>query len=201
MRVTSLIAAVLLALAVSAPAADDPDELTPERRKELEKKSGDLYEEAQRQADRGAYDKAAELLKEALDISRRLYPKEKFPEGHPSIAFCLNGLGAALDARGEYAKAEALWREVLEMRRRLYPPEKFPGGHAELANSLYSLGYVLRKQGEYDKAEPFCHDAVDMCRRLYPKEKFPDGHPSLSHSLNNLGDLLQELGELSLIHI
>src|SRR5260370_36526095 len=46
-----------------------------------------------------------------------LYPKEKYPQGHPYLASSLNNLGCLLRAQGEYARAEPFCREALKMYR------------------------------------------------------------------------------------
>jgi hypothetical protein len=56
-------------------------------------------------------------------LLQRVYPKEKFPNGHPRLAVSLNDLGSLLKDQGEYAKAEPFLRQALEMRQKLYPKE------------------------------------------------------------------------------
>jgi tetratricopeptide (TPR) repeat protein len=81
-----------------------------------------------------------------------LFPKEKYPDGHPELATSLDNLASLLKAQGEYGKAEPLYRRALEMRQALFPKESFPQGHPDLATSLNNLGAVLQDQGEYAKA-------------------------------------------------
>jgi tetratricopeptide (TPR) repeat protein len=135
------------------------------------------------------------LFEKSLEKCRRLYPADKYPDGHPNLAVGLNNLGVLLQARGEYGRAEPLLRDVLEMRRRLYPTGKYPDGHPNLAGSLSNLGALLHDRGEYGKAEPFLREALEMSKRLYPAEQYPGGHRYLASSLNNLGSLLLARGE------
>ncbi len=144
---------------------------------------------------RGEYGEAEPYYRGALDMRRKLYPPEKYPDGHPQLAASLKNLGGLLDDRGEYGKAERYYRDALDMYKRLYPPEKYPDGHSDLARSLINLGSLLAKRGEYDKAEPFSRAALDMYKKLYSPEKYSDGHPDLAASLNNLGGLLDNRGE------
>jgi CHAT domain-containing protein len=195
MRVTSLMAAVLLALAVSAPAADEPDELTPERRQELEKKAEDLTKEGERQHAAGDYAKAKESFREALDMTRALYPKDKFPQGHADLAQSINNLAVLHLAAGEFGKAEPLLKEALDMRRALFPKENYPKGHPLLAESINNLAMLRRDAGEFGKAEPLLKEALAMRRALFPREKYPQGHAELAGSINNLGLLHQDAGE------
>jgi CHAT domain-containing protein/Tfp pilus assembly protein PilF len=193
MRRTAVIVAALLGL--SAPAAGGPDELTPERRQELEKKADDLTQEGIRQYEARDYAKAKESFRQALDTRRALYPKDKFPQGHADIAKTVSWLGGVHQAAGESGKAEALFREALDMNRALYPRDKFPEGHADVARSLANLADLYHDAREYRKAEPLLREAVEMRRRLYPRDKFPQGHAELASGLSELGGLLLECGE------
>jgi tetratricopeptide (TPR) repeat protein len=129
---------------------------------------------------RREYAQAEPLLREALALYRKLYPR-----GHPDLAASLNNLGGLLLERGEYAQAEPLLREALALGRKLYPQ-----GHPHLAASLNNLGNLLRARGEYAQAKPCYREALALGRKLYPQ-----GQPHLAASLNNLGDLLRERGE------
>ena len=115
------------------------DDLTPQRRQELEKKAQDLDQEALREYQHGAYAKAVELLTEALDINRQLYPKGKYSDGHPQLANSLSALGMVYHVSGEYGLAEPLFREALAMYRALFPRAKYPQGHPDLALSIHNL--------------------------------------------------------------
>jgi CHAT domain-containing protein len=127
-----------------------------------------------------------------------LYPKARYPQGHPDLATSLTNLGLLLKERGEYARAEPFFRDALAMSRALYPQDKFPHGHPHLARSLNNLGGLLRARGEYARAEPLCREALAMCRALYPQDKYPHGHPDLAAGLNDLGRLLSDRGEHAL---
>src|SRR5262245_5982417 len=41
----------------------------------------------------GRYPEATALLRKALTLNRKLYPKEEYPDGHPDLAHSLNNLG------------------------------------------------------------------------------------------------------------
>jgi CHAT domain-containing protein/Tfp pilus assembly protein PilF len=144
----------------------------------------------------GRYADAAALLAQALTIRQRLYPVERYPEGHPRLGTSLNNLGGLLLARGELDQADSFLRDALAMRRRLYPTARYPAGHPHLAESLNNLGTLLQNRGELGQAEPFYREALAMRQRLYPAERYPAGHPHLALSLSNLGLLLQARGEL-----
>jgi CHAT domain-containing protein len=128
-------------------------------------------------------------------MNHRLYPKERYPDGHTRLAFNLNDLGTLRQAMGEYGKALTFCEQALAMRQKLYPKERYPDGHADLGESLSNLGVLFQVMGEYGKALTFCEQALAMRQKLYPKERYPDGHPDLASSLSNLGDLLGAIWE------
>jgi CHAT domain-containing protein len=98
-------------------------------------------------------------------MRQRLYPKEKYPDGHPLLAFSLNNLGGLLWAQEEYTKVLPYAEQALAMRQRLYPKERYPDGHPYLADSLYNLGVLLQAQGEYAKALPYYEQALAMYQK------------------------------------
>src|SRR5438132_717503 len=147
MRATLTTWAVLLALAVPLTADDKDGALTPERRQELEKQALELSKEGEaqyrrgeyaaakdsfRQPREGEYGKAEPFFKEALAMYRALFPREKYPQGHPDLANGLNNLALLHRAAGEYGKALPLYRDALEMQRALFSREKYPRGHPHL---------------------------------------------------------------------
>jgi CHAT domain-containing protein len=126
---------------------------------------------------------------------QQLYPKERYPQGHPHLAISLNNLGLLLQAQGEYGQALDYLQQALQMDRQLYPKQRYPQGHPGLAIDLNNLGTLLEAQGEYGQALDYYQQALQMRQQLYPKERYPQGHPHLAQSLNNLGNLLQAQGE------
>ena len=143
---------------------------------------------------RGEYAQAEPYYREALAMNGKLYPADRYPDGHPELASSLNNLGLLLHC-GDYAQAEQSYRDALAMRRKLYPAARSPDGHPDLANSLNNMGGLLQARGEYAQAETYYRDALAMMRKLYPAARYPDGHPDLATSLNNLGALLLAGGE------
>jgi CHAT domain-containing protein len=126
---------------------------------------------------------------------RALYPKARYPDGHPNLAASISNLGGLHQAAGEYGKAETLLREALEMYRTLYPKAQYPDGHPELAASISWLGTLHSSAGEYGKAEPLLREALDMTCALFPKAKYPDGHTRLASSISCLGLMHKSAGE------
>jgi tetratricopeptide (TPR) repeat protein len=191
-----LVLLVLLAGWPSRAAADDPPkESSPEERARLEKQAADLAEQADAHYRQGRYPEATKLLREVLEIRRKLYPARRYPQGHPDLARSLNNLGFMLWTQEEYGPALDYFRQALRMNQQLYPKERYPQGHEDLATSLYHLGALLQAQGQYDQALDSYRQALQMYQGLYPKERYPQGHEDLATTLNNLGGLLQEQRE------
>jgi CHAT domain-containing protein/Tfp pilus assembly protein PilF len=145
--------------------------------------------------DQGEYGKAQPYYREALEMRRALFPKEKYPIGHEDLASSLDNWASLLQNQGEYDEAEPFFRQALAMNRDLYPSDRFPRGHPQLALSINNLGVLLLENGEPAKAEPFYREALAMSQALYPKSEHPHGHLHLAVSLNNLGYLLLSRGE------
>jgi CHAT domain-containing protein len=154
-----------------------------------------LDAEGDRYYQRGDLREAMRLLREALEVRRKAYPRDKHPRGHADVARSLSNLGFLHQAVGEYAQAEALFLEALAMDRGLFPKERYPHGHAELALILSNLGALHRAAGEHAKAEPLLQEALAIRRALYPPERFPHGHAELAISVSNLGALYHVTGD------
>src|SRR5262245_47996835 len=112
MRTTALVLAGLL---VAAGAGRAEEKLTPEERALLQEEVGSLIRRCDQFYAAGRLTEAADLAAKALDKSRRLYPRDRFPDGHRLLATRINNLAHLLQACGEYAKAEPLYREALDM--------------------------------------------------------------------------------------
>jgi CHAT domain-containing protein/Tfp pilus assembly protein PilF len=134
----------------------------------------------------GEYDQALEYHRQALGMYRKLYPAERFPNGHSDLATSLNNLGALLQQQREYSRARDYFEQALAMKWKLYPPERYSQGHALLALGLSNLGRLLEEEGLYEQALDYFNQALVMRRKLYPQ-----GHPDLALNLANLGSLLQ----------
>jgi tetratricopeptide (TPR) repeat protein len=187
---------VLLAAWPGRAAADDlPKEPSPEERARLEEQAKELDARARALYSQGRYPEATKVLQEALEIFRKLYSRERCPQGHPDLANTLNNVGGMLHAQGKYVQALDYFQQALHMQQQLYPRERYPHGHPDLAVSLNSLGFLLQTQGEYAKAQDYYRQALQMRQELYSTERYPLGHPQVATSLNNLGRLLQDQGE------
>jgi CHAT domain-containing protein/tetratricopeptide (TPR) repeat protein len=187
--------ALLAACPRRAMAEDPPKEPTPEERARLEKQVKELDGRAHALYRQRRYPDAMKLSQEALATLRKLYPKERNPQGHPDLARALYHLGLLLQEQREHGPALDYYRQALHMYQQLYPTERYPQGHPELAGTLNNLGNLLQEQGQYGPALDYLQRALHVCQQLYPREGYPQGHPHLASSLNNLGSLLEAEGE------
>jgi CHAT domain-containing protein/tetratricopeptide (TPR) repeat protein len=124
-----------------------------------------------------------------------LYPKERFPNGHPELARSINNLAGLFEERGQLVRAQAYFERALAMREKLYPSERYPDGHPELASTINNLGYVAQARGNLDRAQPLLERALAMREKLYPAPLFPLGHPELVQSVDNMGLFFQARGD------
>ena len=143
----------------------------------------------------GNYEEARAYFQRALEMRQALYPKERYPQGHPDLAVGLNNLGHLYWNQNNYGEARVYFQRALEMRQALYPKERCPQSHPDLARSLNNVGSVLQAQGNYGEARGYLQRALEMDQALYPKEKCPQGHPELELGLSNLGHLLRTEGK------
>jgi CHAT domain-containing protein len=166
---------------------DEQKKVTPEERKKLEAELAKLMLAAGGQFQEGKYLDLQKTSEAALDMARRLYPKEDYPDGHRELANTLNTLGVSFHFQGKWAEAESVNREALTMTRRLYK-----GDNADLADCLNNQASLLKAQGKLAEAEPLFREALTMKQQV-----FKGDHPSVSLSSNNLGRLLQAQGKLA----
>jgi len=107
----------------------------------------------------GAYDRAQQLLEQALTSGEQAFGAE-----HLRVAQTLNDLGSLLSEKGDYAAAEQTLARALVMRRRLL------GEHADVAVTLVELGRVYQDQGLNQRAEPLEREALAIRRRVLGEE-------------------------------
>lgn len=135
----------------------------------------ELYE------DEGKYDAAEALLKNLLDVDRRL-GRETAPE---AIAALHTLAGIASDSRGDYARAESLNRRALESERRVLGETD-----AVTLATMNNLAAVLAREGKYPQAEELYRKLIEIKHRVLGAE-----HPSTLTSLNGLGVLYRNEGK------
>jgi tetratricopeptide (TPR) repeat protein len=174
----------------ASPRARPP--LTKQEQAELAKEAFELNQAVVTLYRQGRLAEAVQKAERALAMLQKLYPKERYPDGHPNLAASLNNLGTLMQARVDYGKALGYLEWALAMRQKLYPKERFPGGHPNLARSLSNLGTLLHHRGDDGGALDYYGQALAMWQKLYP-----DGHPELATSLTNLGSLMRFRGDYS----
>src|SRR5262249_56591049 len=64
----------------------------------------------------GDYGGARGYVQRALAMREALYPKDRYPQGHPDLANSLHNLGALLQAQGDYGGARGYYQRALAMR-------------------------------------------------------------------------------------
>jgi CHAT domain-containing protein len=129
-------------------------------------------------------------LRAALALHEKLFPVERFPNGHPNLLTTHNNLAALLKAQGQLDEAERHYRRALDMAPTVYPARRFPQGHPEVAALHTNLALVLLALGRHDDAQPLVLTGLEMRRKLYPL-----GHPSLCISLTVQAALLDLRGQ------
>jgi serine/threonine-protein kinase len=120
---------------------------------------------------KGAFDEAAQLLREAVDISRKTNG-----EMNQGYAILLQNLGGALIDMGDLSGAEATERQVLAIRRKLSGKDD----HPDTAFTLNLLGYILLIKGDWSQAKPFLAEALAI-RKKYLGQQHPDYGLSVAH--------------------
>ncbi len=134
---------------------------------------------------RGKLADAEPLLKETVDMLKRLF-KDK---DHPDLASSLNNLAALYLAQGKLADAEPLLKDALAMAKRLFKDTD----HPDVTLGLNNLAVLYQAQGKLADAEPLLKDALAMTKRLF---KDTD-HPDVATSLDGLGGLYLARGKLA----
>ena len=137
----------------------------PEIRVAIEYTIGSTYR------DLGEYDRAAPLLRSALETRQRLGS-----DPQADVATSLNALGELLYYQGDPDAAAALWQEALEIRQALFGQR-----HPDVAELLNSLGVAHQARRDYEAAEGMYREALAMRRTL-----FGDEHEEVANTLNNL---------------
>jgi tetratricopeptide (TPR) repeat protein/CHAT domain-containing protein len=200
LRRTLMAVAVLTPLltsltAAAVRAAEPPEPLTAEQRKEQARQLGELNKSGFQLHQRGENGPGLETMRQALKIGERLYPNIDYPDGHPNLANSLNAMGVLLQAQGAYGEARGYYQRALAMYEALYSRQQYPQGRPELATTRNNLGTLLQAQGAFGEARRYLQSALTMRQDLYPKSKYRHGHPELAGSLNNLGALLRAQGD------
>jgi tetratricopeptide (TPR) repeat protein len=128
----------------------------------------------------GEFSEAAQLLSEAVTISKRVDGIDS-----PSYQTILHNWASTLIDAGNLQEAENEFRELLPLRRRI-----IGNNHPDLAYTLNNLGYVLLDEGRPEDAAPFLKENLALVRRV-----FGDENPSTVAAWNNWARYLQAVGK------
>src|SRR5438445_505595 len=134
MRKSVLLAGLLLGT-VPLRAEPPPAEERARLDVELQKTHGEFVTLHQQ----GNMGEALRRAEKALALSRQLFPKEHYPDGHTDLAASLTHMGIGLWSLGRLEAAQEHLQQALAMKRKLFPPDRFPDGHTDLATSLNNL--------------------------------------------------------------
>jgi serine/threonine protein kinase/TolA-binding protein len=127
----------------------------------------------------GLYSRAHELLRQALDIRRRVLGTT-----HPQTLSSMDDLAWNLSREGRYNEAEKLELETLSARRRALGPEQ-----TDTLNSMSHLAWDLGREGRYGEAEKLQREILDLRRRVLGPE-----HPDTLVSMTDLAVSLKRQG-------
>jgi len=124
------------------------------------------------------YADAEKLIREALDMARRLDDRER-------VTACLGDLAVVFQSQGEYVQAEPMLREALDVSRQLWGQES-----DRVADNLNNLAWVVQAQGRTPEAEGLFREALAVNRGMLGAE-----HPSVLVSTLNLASILDREGK------
>lgn len=128
----------------------------------------------------GTLDEAESVLREAMDIGRRLHGDQS-----SDVGFCLNELAIIKKTLGDRAAAESLYREALEIARATIGPDS-----SEYCSTLNNLAILVSGRGDFDEAEKMMREVLDTRRRVLGEDS-----PDAANSMNSLANLLQSKGD------
>ena len=117
----------------------------------------------------GDFNKAEELLLEALEIN------EKY-ETEPQIITNLQNLGTIYKEQLLLEKAEDYLKRAVN-----YAENYFGKDNVNITSTLNQLALVYSLNGEYEKANKIFFRILDL-----QKKSFPNNHPSISTTFNNI---------------
>lgn len=131
--------------------------------------------------DRGHLKDAIPVMREALDMQRRL--NGALPD--PGLALAMHNLGALLNEDGDYDAAEKLYLESLAMRHRLLGDK-----HPLIALTLSNLASVRQTKGDLTGAEAMFRQALAI-----EQQTLGEVHPDVATTLNNIAFIQYARGD------
>jgi tetratricopeptide (TPR) repeat protein len=130
----------------------------------------------------GRHSEAEELLRETLEMRRRLYP-----DGHQNLANSISNVGYNLHSQGKIAEAVPYFKEALEMFKRVYRAD-----HPQIEGSLLNLAATMDDAGMSAQAEPHWREVVERRTARLPIDDY-----RLANARSRHGHALAALGRFA----
>lgn len=134
----------------------------------------------------GNYDKAKQLLEEAIIIA-----KQHLPDNHIDVSWITVFLGNVYRELGQLENAQNLLEQTLLIHREICGEE-----NVRTASVLIALGSVYKDLGQYEKAKIFLNKGLV----IYEKE-FGNNHIETARILRDLGQTYSLEGHLEFAEI
>jgi WD40 repeat protein/serine/threonine protein kinase/Tfp pilus assembly protein PilF len=143
-------------------------------------------------ASRGRYQQAEPLLRQRLEIDRRMFaanmPADSPPHLRAIMLPCLEELAKVYEHLGQLDRAEPLVEEIVAIFTDFEPP---PGDSQALANQRLRLAGLYRQTGKAERAVPL----VEQALRVY---RARPGQPGpLREAVEMLGELYLAAGDVA----
>ena len=114
-----------------------------------------INEEGFRLYQQGAYDRAEQFFREALEMVETFGPKDT------RVAMVLNNLANLCHNQGKLDEAEQHYQRALDIRREQYGPD-----HPFVAQSLNNMASLYRELGRLDEAETFLQKVLTIAEAI-----------------------------------
>ena len=124
---------------------------------------------------RGAFAAAEPLLREAVDIGKRVLGPD-----HADVGLWINNLANIFMNTARYQQAEPLYREAIEIGVNTLGRE-----HYRVATRINNLATLLMETGRYHEAEGLYHEAIRTVEKTFGRK-----HQIIAARLVNLGNLM-----------
>lgn len=141
-----------------------------------------LFHSARLADERGNFDKAEEIYKQAIWVGEKVIGPE-----HPHIATGKFALAQLHNKQGKYDEAEKLLKQSLQIREKAFSPT-----NPEVATVLNELATTYISQGRYAEAEPHSKRALDINEKILGLD-----HPAVADSLDVSAQIRQHNGDYS----
>jgi eukaryotic-like serine/threonine-protein kinase len=128
----------------------------------------------------GAYDRAIDLLRHAIDIRN-----DHYGEMDDETAITKVHLANNIRKTGDYDTASEILEKALAIQRTVLEPD-----HRDIGFTLSILGGVRMAQGKLEDSEKLLRDALTIQRNEYDGD-----NPDIAETLNILGLLLDQKGK------